>query len=179
MLKLNVVMSEGYDEATNKIVVESVVIELEHSLASLSKWEEEWKIPLLSTQEKTEEMNVSYLRCMCLTPDVPPDVFYNLTEKQQTEISTYLEDQHTATWFSNTPQARSGEVITAELIYFWLSSFRIDWQAQYWNLSRLLTLVQVFSVKQDNNPSRQSHRSRQADIAKENARRRAELGSKG
>jgi len=179
MLKLKVVLSEDFDEETNKIIVKSIDLELEHSLASLSKWEEKWKIPLLSTQEKSNEMNVDYLMCMCLTPDVTPEILYKLSEEQQVEIADYLETQHTATWFSNTPQAKSGEVITAELIYFWMSTFQIDWEAQYWNLSRLLTLVQVFSVKQDNKPQRQSQRSRQAEIARINAQRRAELGSKG
>ncbi len=179
MLKLTVVLSEDFDEETSKIVKQTIDIELEHSLASLSKWEEKWRIPLLSSQEKTEEQNIDYLRCMCLTPDVSPEVFYSLTVEQQTAIADYLDTQHTATWFSQQPQARSGEAITAELIYFWMSSFQIDWEAQYWNLSRLLTLVQVFSVKQDNKPKRQSSRAHQADMMKENARRRAELGSKG
>lgn len=179
MLELKVVLSEDFDEKTNKILVKTIDIELEHSLASLSKWEEKWKVPLLSSKDKTEEMNVDYLRCMCLTPDVSPEIFYKLSLEQQEQISDYLETKHTATWFSNQPEARSGEAITSELIYFWMSSFRIEWEAQYWNLSRLLTLVQIFSVKQDNKPTPQSRRNRQADIAKLNAQRRAELGSKG
>jgi len=179
MLKLKVILSEKFNEETNRIVVETIDIELEHSLASLSKWEEKWKIPLLSTQDKTEKMNIDYLMCMCLTPDVTPEILYKLTEEQQTQISDYLETKHTATWFSNQPQARSGETITAELIYFWMSSFNINWESQYWNLSRLLTLIQVFSVKQDNKPTPQSRRNRQMDIARINAQRRAELGSKG
>jgi hypothetical protein len=94
-------------------------------------------------------------------------------------IADYIEKKQTATWFNSSPEARSGEALTAELIYYWMSSFHIDWEAQYWPLNRLLTLVKVFSVKQDNKPRPQSRRSRQADIARINAQRRAELGTKG
>lgn len=180
MLKLKIVLSESFDEATNQIIEETVEIELEHSLASLSKWEEIWEIPLLSSNDKTEEMNVSYIQCMCVTPNIAPEVFYRLDVEQQTQIADYLEKKHTATWFSNTqPQAKSGETITSELIYYWMSSFNIEWEAQYWNLNKLLTLIQVFSVKQDNKPKQQSRRSRQEEIMRINAQRRKELGSTG
>lgn len=180
MLELTVLMSESFDEAKNEIVEETVTIELEHSLASLSKWETIWEVPLLSTNDKTEEMNFSYLECMCLTPNVAPEVFRKLTADQQAEIATMLDRKHSATWFGNEqPQAKSGEAITAELIYYWMSSFHIDWEAQYWNLNKLLTLVKVFSVKQDNTPKRTSARNRQSEIARLNAQRRAELGTSG
>lgn len=180
MLKLTVVLSDEFIEETNEFKTETVDIELEHSLASLSKWEMIWEVPLLSTKEKSEEMNFSYLECMCLTPNVAPEVFHRLDEDQQRAIADYLEKSHTATWFSNEiPQARSGETITAELIYYWMSSFRIEWEAQYWPLNRLLTLIKIFSVKQDNKPQRQSARGRQSEIARLNAQRRAELGSRG
>jgi hypothetical protein len=180
MLKLKVVLSEDFDEAKQEFVTQSIDIELEHSLASLSKWETIWEIPLLSSNDKTEEQNFSYLECMCLTPNVAPEVFKKLNQEQQDQIAAFLDKKHSATWFnSSQPEAKSGEAITAELVYYWMSSFRIDWEAQYWNLNKLLTLVKVFSVKQDNKPKRMSARSRQADIARINAQRRAELGTKG
>lgn len=181
MIKLKVVMSESFNENSGEFEAnETISIELEHSLASLSKWEEIWEVPLLSTVDKTEEQNISYLQCMCLTPDVAPEVFYHLSEEQQIEISDFLDKQHTATWFSNEPPAsKSGESITAELLYYWMSGFQIDWQAQYWNLNKLLTLIKVHSLKADNKPRQQSYRSRQSEIARINAQRRKELGSNG
>lgn len=182
MLELTIVVSDDeFDEAKQEFIEpETITIELEHSLASLSKWEEIWEIPLLSSIDKTDEQNLSYIKCMCLTPDVPPEVFQKLDETHQTQISDYLEKKHTATWFSkDMPSPKSGETITAELIYFWVSSFQIDWEAQYWNLDKLLTLIKVFSVKQDNKPMRQSQRSRQEEISRINNQRRAELGSNG
>lgn len=181
MLKLTVVLNELYDEENNKFIAdETIEIELEHSLASLSKWEEIWLIPLITTEDKTAEQNFSYFQCMCLTPNVAPEVFYKLTQEQVDQIADYLNHKATATWFSNeNPQAKSGEAITAELIYYWMSSFHIDWEAQHWHLNKLLTLIKVFSAKQDNMPKRTRSRTRQADMIRENARRRAELGSTG
>lgn len=180
MLKLTVIMSETFNEATSKVTYEKTDIELEHSLASLSKWEMIWEVPLLSTIDKTQEQTVSYIECMCITPNIAPEVFQNLDQEQFDLVGAYLEKKQTATWFSNeNPQAKSGETITSELIYFWMSSFQIDWEAQHWPLNRLLTLVKVFSVKQDNKPKKINQRQRQMDIASLNARRKRELGTNG
>jgi hypothetical protein len=180
MLKLTVLLSSDFDNEKQEFVEKTMDIELEHSLVSLSKWEAIWEVPLLSTENKTDEMNFSYIECMCMTPNVPSEVFRKLSETQMEELSDYLEKKHTATWFNNElPQPKSGEVITAELVYYWMSSFHIDWEAQYWPLNKLLTLTKVFSVKQDSKPKQTSRRSRQEDIARINAQRRAELGTQG
>lgn len=181
MLKLKIVVSTEFNDETQEFIENTVDVELEHSLASMSKWEEIWEVPLLSTNDKTVDQTLSYFVCMSLTPDVTPELFTQLSSEQHSEISQYLDGQHTATWFSSdNPQARSGEVITAELIYYWMSSFRIDWEAQYWNLNRLLTLVKIFSVKQDNKPQRtRRSRSDMDRMMAMNNQRRAELGSNG
>lgn len=179
MLKLKIVLSESYDEESNTFLEESLDIELEHSLASLSKWEEIWEIPLLSIVAKSDEQNFSYLECMCLTPNVPPEAFRKLSEEQQQQISDYLEKKNTATWFNQNESQRAGRVITAELIYYWMDSFNIDWESQYWNLNKLLTLIKVHSAEQDQKTPRRRTRSRMQDIATINAKRRAEYGSKG
>jgi hypothetical protein len=179
MLKLKIVTSDFYDNERKVFISETFDIELEHSLASLSKWEEIWEIPLLTVEDKTDEQAISYIKCMCLTPDVPPEIFDKLDRAHMQAVEDYMDKKHTATWFSKQPEASSGEAITAELIYFWMSSFNIDWQAQYWNLNRLLTLIKVFSVKQDNKPIRQSTVERRKEIAQINAQRLKEMNSKG
>lgn len=178
MLKLSIVLSESYDQETRKVTFETVDVELEHSLASLSKWEEKWEIPLLSS-DKTAEQSVNYLECMCLTPNVAPEVFWKLSPEQQEEVSKYLEKKASATWFADRPEAKSGEAITAELVYYWMDGFQIPWEAQYWHLNKLLTLIKVHSVKADNKPKQQSGRSRQAEIMRLNAQRLKETGSNG
>lgn len=181
MLKLTITLSESFDEETNEFVEETVDIELEHSLASLSKWEMIWEVPLLSKADKTDEMNFSYIECMCLTPNIAPEVFLKLNAEHQTMISEYLDKQHTAILPSRDRNPRTAEIITAESFYFWMSSFNINWEAQYWPLNRLIALVKVFSDKQEDS-SRQKRRRSRSDmdnIVSINAQRRKELGSKG
>lgn len=180
MLKLKVIVSEVFDNDLNEFIIETIDIELKHSLASLSKWEEKYEVPLMGKDEKTNEQNLYYLECMCLTPNVPPETFTMLTKEQTDQIADHIDKKASATWFTtDAPKARSGETLTAELVYYWMSGFQIDWQAQYWHLNKLLTLIKVHSIKADNKPIKQTGRSRQAEIAALNAKRRQELGSNG
>lgn len=152
MLTLTVLGEQHYDEKDNRFFhPDSFTVELEHSLVSLSKWEQKWRVPFLSSlkqHEKTTEMVMDYILCMTLTPDLPPDWISKLSQENVDEIQAYLEDTPTASWFSeNTPEAQNSEIITNELIYTWMVQAGIDWQVQTWNLNRLFTLIKSISVK--------------------------------
>lgn len=181
MLKLKIVLSENYDEEKNEFVDETLDIELEHSLASLSKWEMIWEIPYLSNVDKTDEMYRSYIECMCLTPNIAPEVFRNLGADTQMKIAEYLDKENTAVYVRHNKQARSVETITAESFYFWMSSYNINWEAQYWPLNKLIALIQVFGDKQEDNTKKRRSRSRSEmeNFMRINAQRRKELGTKG
>jgi hypothetical protein len=181
MLKLEVGATEAWDEAKQEFVMmDGVTLEFEHSLAALSKWESEWEKPFMSPQPKTNEETIGYIRAMTLTPDVPPELYDRLTDEDITKISAYINQKMTATWFSNSPGAtsRAQEVITAEIIYYWLIALNIPFETQYWHLERLLTLVKVCNQK--NTPAKKMPRQEWAQRQRQlNAERKARLQTRG
>jgi hypothetical protein len=171
---------EFYDEDARKFIdPEYFILELEHSLASLSKWESREKTPFLGKDEKTNDQTMAYIRDMCLTPDVSDKVFERLTAANLTAINEYINDKMTATWFRELETRRpNSEIITAELIYYWMVSLQIPFEAQHWHLNRLTTLVRVINEK--NKPSKKMSRKSAAQQQRElNNARRARYGTRG
>ena len=138
--------------------VPGVTIQLEHSLVSISKWEQKWKIPYLQEgKTKTEEQLLDYIKCMTLNK--VDDTYYRLLSPEQIyEIKAYIDDSMTATWFSDR-EKKTGkkDIITNEVIYAWLVLLNIPFEVQYWHFSRLITLIQV--VNEKNSPPKKTSRS--------------------
>lgn len=179
MLELTIVLSERFDEATSEFIDgETYRLELEHSLASMSKWESHFEKPFIST-EKTPEEILWYIRAMTLTPDVPENIFLLLRQSDIDKINAYFNAKMTATWFSEDNTSRSRrEIITAEIIYYWMITLGIPFECQHWHVNRLLTLIQVCNRK--NQPAKRMTRQELARRNHElNAQRRARLNSTG
>lgn len=149
MLVINVTTEEDFDEEGSKFIpVKTIKVELEHSLVSLSKWEEVWEKSFLNTKDKTPEEMLSYVKLMIVTPDLPPEVFQRIIQHHLGEIREYITAKMTATWFSESRTAQMGrEVITAELIYYWMISMSIPMECQHWHLNKLITLIRVINAK--------------------------------
>jgi hypothetical protein len=86
----------------------------------------------------------------------------------------------TATWFSESPGApkSSREVITAELVYYWMTVFHIPFECETWHLNRLFTLIRICNLKQEK-PKKMSRAEVAARNRELNAQRKAQLGTKG
>lgn len=180
MLTITVLGPETWDSESEVFFHEfEFNLELEHSLVALSKWEAIYKKPFLSGDSRTDEETVGYIKAMTLTPDVPPEVYDNLSMSNQEAIAAYIEDPMTATWFNDiTKPKQSSEIITAELIYYWMFSSNVDKECENWHLAKLFTLLRVFAAK--NAPPKKMNKT---ELARHNAeinrRRREQLGTSG
>ncbi len=155
-------------------------VSLEHSLVSVSKWERRWKKPFLTIDEKTPEELLDYIRAMTITQKVPETFYAMLSKDSVNTVIEYINNSMTATTFSDSTNRPSREVITSEIIYYWVIAFNIPIECQKWHLNRLLTLIKVCSIK--NNPKGQhklSNASLKARKQQLNAERRAKLKSEG
>ncbi len=161
---------------------------LEHSLISISKWESKWHKPFLDNTDKlSQDEIVDYIKCMTISPNNVDEKVYLYMPKDSIEkILDYIRNPMTATWFSKeeTKKAKhKKEILTSELIYYWMIALQIPFECQKWHLNRLLTLIKVCDVKnEESNPNpknKPSQRQLMARAAALNAQRRAKLNSKG
>lgn len=177
MLRLEIQLSpEGWDDEKQEFVDPEVqVIQLEHSLVSLSKWESKWHKPFLSQTEKSFEETVDYIRCMTITQNVNPDVYRFLSNKDIETVNQYISDSMTATWFTDngkTKKSRNGEQVTAEIIYYWMTAFNIPFECQKWHLNRLLTFIEVCERKSNGSNKMSKKETMGLHKALNNARRK-------
>lgn len=159
MLTIIVTDVENFDENTQSFMeTKGFIIELEHSLASISKWESEFEKPFLASDPKTQDESLGYIRCMCLGSDVTTDMLSRLSPKQMSQINAYINAKMTATWFTERPQAgKAREIVTSEVIYYWMSALTLPFGCDQWHFNKLLTLIKVANSKnapQKNTPRR-------------------------
>ena len=179
MLRLIVPEKELYDERTGLFVrTKKQVLQLEHSLVSLSKWESKWHKPFLSKNDKSGEEMLDYIRCMTITQNVPDEVYFALDTNELMKINDYLNDSMTATTITKQQGKSRGEIITSEIIYYWMISLQIPFECEKWNLNRLLTLIEVCNIK--NSPGKKMSKS---EIMKRNrtlnAARKQQMHTRG
>ena len=149
MFQLIIESVENFDETDNTFTtVEGRTIQLEHSLVSLSKWESKWKKPFLSDAEKSIEETHDYIKCMTITQNIRPEVYDAITPLNIKQVMEYIEDPMTATTIKNEKKNTiNREIITAEIVYYWMIALTIPFECQKWHLSRLLTLINVCNIK--------------------------------
>ena len=180
MLRITVPASEQWDEV-NEVFISGPeqTLQLEHSLISLSKWESKWHKAFLGKEEKSKEETLDYIRCMTLNQNIDTEVYHRLTPQNIEQINAYISDPMTATHFNDDGIKHTGrEIITSELIYYWMVSLNIPVEFEKWHLNRLLTLIKVCNIK-NTPPKKMSKGEIMRRNAALNAARRKKLGSKG
>lgn len=180
MLELTIGSYQYFDKKKEETMfVPSQTLRLEHSLVAISKWESFYEKPFLTNDPKTEDEIIFYTKCMTLDEDVPDRVYNRLSAEDMYQISQYIAKKHTATWFSEV-ESRGGtnsDIITSEVIYYWMVTLNIPFECETWNLNRLITLVRVINAK--NQPQKMSRSEAVARAREINRQRRAELNTRG
>ena len=179
MIQLVVPDLEIYDEGKSVFIIQKgQIIQVEHSLVSIAKWESKWNKPFLTNKPKTVEETLDYIRCMTITQNVLPYIYSHITNEIVNQVSEYIARPMSATWFTNEDNTPSKEIITSEIIYYSMIAYNIPFECQKWHLNRLLTLIRVCKKKNDK-PKKMS----KAEIINRNReinnKRRQQQNSKG
>lgn len=157
MLQITIpAMNDLWDEWNQQFLsIKETTIQLEHSLLSISKWESKWNKSFINTKDKTEEELIDYIKCMTITKNVDPNIYVCLTAENIQEIVNYINAPMTATTIRDTGKSNH-EIVTSELIYYWMISLNIPVKFEKWHLNRLITLIRVCSIK--NQPAKKMSR---------------------
>lgn len=184
MLQLVVpIGKEKFNEATMEFIYpEERILQLEHSLISLSKWESKWNKPFLHTTELTAEETLDYIKFMTINKNIKPDTYNYLTQSHINQIKEYIAAPMTATTFSEDKKGKPNrEKITAEIVYYWLVTLNIPFDpVEKWHLNRLITLIRVCNIKnQPPSKNKKSQKELLNEQAAINARNRQRFKPKG
>lgn len=183
MISITIPKSEVYDNKKNVFyrVDKPITLQLEHSLISVQKWESKWGKSFLGTKKKTQEEAIDYIRCMCITPNIKDEAFYCIPGKEMNRIAEYIDAPMTALVFrggsGSGPKKR--EIVTADIIYYWMISYNIPSEYRKWHLNQLLTLIQVFNEKNAPKKNRRSRMEILEDYKSINERNKERFNTKG
>lgn len=181
MLEIHIDGKEFWDPVKEEFInTKGITLHLEHSLISISKWEAKYKRPYLTDGPKTLEETYDYISFMSLDGKINTTELEGITEEDYKKILDYINDPMTATTFKDNSQSGSSKKhkITSEEIYYDMTALNIPFECQKWHLNRLLTLIQIASIK--NQPDKKMTRG---EIYKQNNElnraRRAKYHTKG
>lgn len=154
-------------------------LEIEHSLFSISLWESKYHKPFMSSDKTNKEM-ADYIRMMIVDDEirnkVHEDFFLTLPQSIVKEIDGYIKNPMTATTFSKEDENVAGsnkkEIITAELVYYWMTTQNIPFECEMWHINKLITLIKICGIK--NQPDdKKKKKMTSSDLAMRRARMQA------
>ena len=180
MLRLTIPSAELWDEKKQEFVyIKGQTLSLEHSLVSISKWEAKWETSFIAKKSLSLEETIDYIKCMTLTQNVDPIVYTLLNDEHIEAVRRYIDAPMTATTFSKDPNSKPNrEIITSEIIYYWMIAFNIPVKFEKWHINRLLTLIRICDIK-NSPPKKMSKKEIMSRNASLNEARKKQYNTKG
>ena len=207
MITLTVDAFNVFDEKTETFISvdKPVKLRMENSLYAITEWEKKYKKPWFPDKKaskyaqkqdtRTPEEMMYFIRCMIFQIDdtkiidpneVDNKLIMGLSEKDYNIISEYLQDSQTA--LKSIPETKPDKKhkpdqirMTSDRIYAWMVEQQIPFEAQYWNINRLMNVIQI--VNYDNTPDDRKKSQKPYEIAQDyakiNEERLKKLGTKG
>ena len=178
MLQITIPEVELYDEERAEFSFKKeIVLSLEHSLISISKWESKWHKPFL-TSEKNEDEILDYIICMSVGKRITPADLEGITKEDLEAINNYIDDPMTATTFSSGSTSGQTKFVTSELVYYWMAKASIPFECEKWHFNRLMTLIRV-CMEEDNTKKEMSPDEIMRQNRELNEKRRREMHTNG
>lgn len=159
-----------------------IEVDLEYSLYTISLWESKWKKPFIESSDKlTKEEEIGFYEAMCITPNVDRAMWGLITRQLREDIFKYMADSMSATTVNNRNRQRPGrkEIITSEIVYYWMSSLNIPYSCEHWHFNRLLKLIEVGFIKQAGPGKKMSMTETARSYRELNEMRKAMYNTKG
>jgi hypothetical protein len=182
VLLIQLKQHEVLDESVNEFhKTKAKSLRLQHSLISISKWESVFYKPLIkgmSDNDLTDKELRGYIGCMIIGEYTQEDITMLLTYHTE-EITNHIASPATATTINRpTNNKPNRDIITSEIIYYWMVAFEIPFDCEKWHINKLLTLIDVCNIKNSSDK-----KANKRDILNNNRslneKRRAALGSSG
>lgn len=169
-----------FDRETEEFnTLPSVRLVLMHNLLSVVRWESKWKRSFVDRPPSSVEEVLDYVDCMAEGQVPVPALMERLTRDHAEAIKTYIADSMSASVMLSRPgQQKSSEKMTSDLIYYYMVTFQIPFEAEEWHLNRLLMLIRICNAKQSSG-QKTNPKSAASQRAALNRARRARVGSRG
>lgn len=181
MLELEVKDLELYDDDIGFQTIKGGKLILEHSLLAVSKWESKYHKPFLEQKDgsMTVEESLYYIQCMTINKNVNPSIYKAITNEDIAKVLQYINDPYSATVIKTKNKNHiNKEPVTSEMIYYWMVASTIPFECEKWHLSRLMKLIEIYSIK-NTEPEKKSTSQILREQDALNKKRRAMLHSKG
>lgn len=181
MIKLYIEPTEYWDANSQQFVeLPGGVFAFENSLRAISKWESKWRKSYFDPNiERTNNEILDYYVCMCMSSNFSPAY---LNREIVKILSDYISTEHTATtttYRKDKNKGRRKQRVTSEYIYAQMAVLGIPFDADKWEISRLIKTIECCSIMTNPDTKKKSPKATAKDYAALNRARLAKYKTKG